>query len=381
MKKKSMRKITFYLFLFVSFVSCRDNKTKIIEKVAPTTELKSIEYEINRNIITFRIAHNLIKENRKWVTRPNPVRDDLLSSFEQFENHEVLDLIKQCGGDDAISLYLLHKKEFPEFGDKYTISKKNKEYELNDSTQTGLDPKWNLLYQSLHDFYIIANVDAFIEKHLYYYEGAIQEISKIAKDIDLVGKMEEYTNQINDRYVISPEPLFITGDSRGIGPSVNADEISMAYQFISPSDNIDLTNFSTDSIKQFGYDDKDFITNLCVHEFGHSFVNSSFYNQEISDYIQNHESLLTEEIKETMQREGIGSLTGYLVEHVVRLLEIRIASIYFGNENAKKIRDENKGFIYLEKMENELIEQFENNRDKYPTYADFIPELIKIAGK
>lgn len=376
-----MRKITFLLFVFVSFIACRDNKPKNIEKIEPKTELKSIEYEINRNIITFRIAHNLIKENRQWTTRPNPVRDDLLSAFSEFENHEVLNLIKQSSGDDAISLYLLHKKEFPEFGDKYKISKKNKEYELNDSTQTGLDPKWNLLYKSLYDFYLNANVELFIKEHLYYYEGAIQEISKIAKGIDLVGKMEEYTNQINDRYVISPEPLFITGGWRGIGPSIKTDEISIAYQFISPSDKIDLTNFSTDSLKQFGYNDKEFIRNLCVHEFGHSFVNASFYNQEISDYIQIHESLLTKEIEETMQQEGMGSLTGYLVEHVVRLLEIRIAAIYFSNEDAQKIRDENKGFIYLSKMENELIENFENNRNKYPTYADFIPELIKVVEK
>ncbi|CAM4253959.1 DUF4932 domain-containing protein [Zobellia nedashkovskayae] len=376
-----MGKTMLYLLVFAAFVACRNNKPKIIEKTAPKTESKSIEYETNRNIITFRIAYNLIKENRQWATRPNPVRDNLLSSFEEFENHEVLDLIKQYGGDNAISLYLLHKKEFPEFGDKYTISKKNKEYELNDSTQTGLNPKWNLLYKSLHDFYLKANVDEFIEEHLYYYEGAIQEISTIARDFDLVGKMEEYTNQINDRYVISPEPLFITGGWRGIGPSIKTDEISIAYQFISPSDRIDLTDFSRDSVKQFGYNDKDFIRNLCVHEFGHSFVNASFYNQEISEFIQNHEFLITEEIKETMQREGIGNLTGYLVEHVVRLLEIRIASIYFGNENAQKIRDENKGFIYLEKMENELIERFEKNRDKYPTYADFIPELIKVVEK
>ena len=216
---------------------------------------------------------------------------------------------------------------------------------------------------------------------MYYYEGAIQEISKIAMDIDLVGKMEEYTNQINDRYVISPEPLFITGGWRGIGPSIKTDDISIAYQLISPSDKIDLTNFSTDSVKQFGYKDKEFIRNLCVHEFGHSFVNASFYNQEISDYIQFHEAQLTKEIKETMQQEGMGSLTGYLVEHVVRLLEIRIASIYFGNENAQKIRSENKGFVFLAEMENKLIDEFEKNREKYPTYADFIPELIKVVEK
>ncbi len=373
-----MRKIIFLSFVLISFFGCGNNTPKNIEKIVPKTELKSIEYIINRNIITFRIAHNLIEDNRKWPTRPNPVRDDLLSAFSKFQNHEVLDLIKESGGDDAISLYLLHKKEFQEFGDKYKISETNKKYELNDTTSIGLDPQWNALYTSLYNFYLDANVELFIKEHLYYYEGAIQEISKIAKEIDLVGKMEGYTNQINHRYIISPEPLFITGGWRGIGPNIKTDEISIAYQFISPSDKIDLTNFSTDSIKQFGYNDKEFIRNLCVHEFGHSFVNTSFYNQEISDYIQIHESLLTKEIEETMQQEGMGSLTGYLVEHVVRLLEIRIASIYFSNEDAQKIRDENKGFIYLSKMENELVENFEKSRDKYPTYADFIPELIKV---
>ena len=373
-----MRKITFFLFVIFSFITCRNNESKNIEKIVPKVQLKSIEYEINRNIITFRIAHNLIEENRQWPTRPNPVRDDLLAAFSEFQNHEVLDLIRQLRGDNGITIYLLHKKEFPEFGDKNEISEMNKKYELDDTTPNGLDPKWNILYTALHDFYIKANVEHFIKEHLHYYKGAISEISEIAGNFDLVDKMEEYTNQINDRYVISPEPLFITGGWRGIGPSIKTDEISIAYQFISPSDKIDLTNFSNDSIKQFGYKDKEFIRNLCVHEFGHSFVNASFYNQEISDYIQIHEPQLTKEIKETMQQEGMGSLTGYLVEHVVRLLEIRIASIYFGNEAAQKIRDENKGFVYLIEMENKLIEKFEKNRDKYSTYTDFIPELIKV---
>ena len=376
-----MKKIAFFLLVLASIVACKNRIAKTNEPKASKTESKSIEYEINRNIITFRIAYNLIKENRQWPTRPNPVRDDLLGAFSEFENHEVLKLIKETGGDDAISLFLLHKKEFPAFGNKFAVSKKNKEYELNDSTEIGLDPKWNLLYKSLYDFYLNANVEAFIQEHEYYYEGAIKEISEIAHDIDFVGKMEEYTNQINDRYVISPEPLFITGGWRGIGPNVKTDEISIAYQFISPSDKIDLSSFATDSINQFGYRDKEFIRNLCVHEFGHSFVNPSFYNQEISDYIKVHESQLSKELEETIQQEGIGSFTVYLIEHVVRLLEIRIASIYFGNEEAQKIRDENVGFVFLAEMEKVLIEKFEKRKDHNSTYADFIPELLKVLEK
>lgn len=372
-----MKNIILFSFLLTILIGCRNNKSESIEKVETNTEPKSIEYEINRNLITFRIAHNLIKENRQWSSRPNPVRDDLFEYFSDYQNHEVLNLIKNTGGDDVISLYLLHKQEFPKFGDKYKISQTNKKYELNDSTQLGLDPKWNLLYTSLYDFYRKANVENFIKEHLYYYEGAISEISGIAKEFDLIGKMEEYTNQFNDRYVISPEPLFITGGWRGIGPNVQTEKISIAYQFISPSDKIDLSNFSSESLQQFGYNDKDFIRNLCVHEFGHSFVNSSFYQDKISIYIENKESLLTNEIKENIRKNGIGNFTVYLIEHVVRLLEIRIVEIYFSKEEAQKIRDENKNFIYLSKMEKKLIDDFEKNRDKYATYSDFIPELVR----
>ncbi|MGJ8735055.1 DUF4932 domain-containing protein [Zobellia laminariae] len=376
--KETMKKIILLSFALLLCFGCRNNKTTNLENKVPEKNSKSIEYGINRNIITFRIANNLIEEKRKWPTRPNPVRNDLMASFSEFKNHKVLDLISKLSGDNGIVIYLLHQKEFPEFGDKYNISNINKEYELDDTSANGLDPKWNLLYTALHNFYVEANVELFIQEHLYYYEGAISEISEIAEKFDLVGKMEEYTNQSNDRYIISPEPLFITGGWRGIGPTINTEKKSIAYQFISPSDKIDLTHFSTDSIKQYGYNDKEFIRNLCVHEFGHPFVNYSFYNKKISNYIQNHESTLTNEMKETMLQEGIGNLTGYLVEHVVRLLEIRIAAIYFSTKDAQKIRDKNKGFVFLSKMESELIDNFEKNRDKYPTYADFIPELIKV---
>ncbi len=67
-----------------------------------------------------------------------------------------------------------------------------------------------------------------------------------------------------------------------------------------------------------------------------------------------------------------------VTEHIVRLGEIRIALAMNDTLTANQIRTENieqNKFIYLPYLEDKIVE-YENNRDKYPSFADFFPELI-----
>ena len=174
------------------------------------------------------------------------------------------------------------------------------------------------------------------------------------------------------------EPLFKTGGWRGIGLLVRTDSVSYAYQFISPSPKFDLSEQNDRSSPIFGYNDDEYIKNMCVHEFAHAFVNPTFYQQEVKGFINEYDSLFTDEIKETLEGSGIGSFYVYVLEHVVILLQIRLAEHYLEGEEAQRLRDMNRRFIYLPAMEKKITEDFESNRTLYPMFADFIPILFKV---
>jgi len=66
------------------------------------------------------------------------------------------------------------------------------------------------------------------------------------------------------------------------------------------------------------------------------------------------------------------------IKHIVRLAEIRIAK-RIGIEDLEEMRNFNikeNGFILLPDAE-KLVEEYENNRNKYENFQQFVPKLIE----
>ena len=161
------------------------------------TETKKIEYVVNRNEVTFRIAYNLVDRELRFPPRPNPIRDTLEAYFSDYKNHKIVLTLSDAdiGYDDVLTQYLLHKKEFPDFGQKYDDSKTIKEMELDG--YMGIDTLYSRIYDELHDFYQTANVEKFISDMEFYYTGAMKEIMEIADQYDVVQQMEDYCKMEN----------------------------------------------------------------------------------------------------------------------------------------------------------------------------------------
>jgi hypothetical protein len=283
------------------------------------------------------------------------------------------------GYDDAFTQYLIHQKEFPDFGNHYDHSKIIKEMVLDG--YAGIDTLYQRIYEELYDFYKEADVEKFITDMDFYYSGAIEEIKEVARQYDVVQQMEEYCRMENHRYIVSPEPLFLTGGSRGIGPYVETESGKICYQFISPSHNIDLSkvDYSQPSAI-YGYADKNYIRPILVHEFGHSFIQLDKENEFINKFLNEKNSLFTEDVKAALENMGIGEFHTYMIEHIVRLLEIRIAELYIDKEEANRLREVNTAFIWLPEMEVLIKENYESNPGKYKTLAEFIPELLSVVN-
>jgi hypothetical protein len=364
------------VLLVCCFAAC--GRKKDSPAGVPDKPEKKIEVLVNRNEVAFRIAHHLAETNKDYA-RPNPVRDTLDYYFKDYLNYPVIETLRKedIGYDDVVSQYLLHQKEFPDFGNLYNDSITINEMELDG--YVGIDTLYARIYSELYDFFKEANVEKFLEEIDYWYSGAVDEIKYAASQYDVIQQMEEYCRLENYRYVVSPEPLFITGGWRGIGPTIYTENGKICYQLISPSPNIDLQDVDYNAASpEYGYADNSYIRTILVHEFGHSFVKLDLGIASNQAFLDEKSHLFTEAVQEPLSHTGVGDFHTYIVEHIVRLLEIRIADIYIGAKEAQELRDANTAFIWLPQMEKLIISEYESKPNSYENLDAFIPELLSV---
>lgn len=117
------------------------------------------------------------------------------------------------------------------------------------------------------------------------------------------------------------------------------------------------------------------IRDLLLHEWGHSFVNPVV--AENRSLVMEYESLL-DAIQEEMTEQAYVEWEVTLVEHVLRAATARIVLATFGGSEAEThlTYSEARGFKYIRPLY-ERLAVYEANRELYPTFADFFPELMK----
>lgn len=114
---------------------------------------------------------------------------------------------------------------------------------------------------------------------------------------------------------------------------------------------------------------------LLFHEFSHYFINPL---TEKYNLIKEDDSIFAN-IFEKMESLAYGCNSTIINEHIIRALTIRWRSNVIRNEQAtnKAIsREKDLGFIYIQTILDSLNE-YEQNRDKYPSFDDFYPLIIK----
>ena len=118
------------------------------------------------------------------------------------------------------------------------------------------------------------------------------------------------------------------------------------------------------------------VTWVIVHEFCHSYVNplTSKYKTEINKYAK-----LFGPISERMKSQAYSTWETCVNEHIVRALTTRYAFLKENEEAGDKSlqREKKRGFFYVPAL-CEQLKYYENNRDRYKTFAEFYPELIKV---
>lgn len=291
-------------------------------------------------------------------------KDDIMKYFSNFSKHEAVkqfDTMSRSGfsfdAPPTAMLYLSNplnlevKKDF----DEELKSRATKE-------------SLNKLAKELKNFAVDTKFQEFFNSHKDFYNSVVEKNAEVIGNSNYISYLEQYYGMKQNSYNIILAPMFHSG---GFGPKIEAENgLYDVYSIQGP-------NSLKGNIPMFG--DKEGFKYLALHEFSHSFVNS--LTEENMEEVNKYKKLY-EPIKEKMVNQAYTKWDISVNEHIVRAVVARITYINSGSEAYEKViaNEKNRGFLYIDELTKKL-EDFEKNRDKYKSFKEFYPELIKAFDK
>jgi len=220
---------------------------------------------------------------------------------------------------------------------------------------------FNNLYREIH-------FDLFLKKYKPFYDEMIREVSQNIPKQNFILEMEHFYNKGVKNYHLYPSLTLGFSQGFGVG-SENA--IGNIFASFSKPEKID-----NPKDLELGFNNENSIRTICIHEFGHSFVNPAI-DKVGTKTIETSEPLF-ESIKNKMSEQGYNNWKICLYEHFVRANEVIMARLLNDNKKADELLEDNiknRSFIYLPQIIQKLEywyynEYFEKN------YEEKVSEII-----
>jgi hypothetical protein len=379
-----MKKLITTALLFSACIA----QPQITERIS-----KKVTLAVNTNIETYFIAEKLAVEhignyvfsNKNTQFGHQPIVYFAQKQFSSWTNTPVilrianiLQQLRDIFHDNAQTLeYLLYRNQFPESGFRWPVPSNVAAF---DSTRyPGSKPLVLELTDSLASFYRQAQVGLFLKRNAFFYKGALAEARKHINPKAIPYMEKWYGEQFAgyELYLMPGMPITPGDDNyRAFGPTLISPKGKVSVMVFSSSVQLPLLG-SLKEYKHFGFDNADVTRFLTVHEIGHSFVNPVV--KPMVDEIQHDTALFTSSLAKALEPSYIESWENCLIEHLVRLGEIRVAAAMGDEKEAMRLRKLHiNGFKFaLLPLLEKVIIGFENNRKKYPDFKSFLPEIFK----
>lgn len=220
-------------------------------------------------------------------------------------------------------------------------------------------------------FYRDAHIPKFIAQQGSVYQKAIGQVNRNRPSIAFIPTMEQYYGSRKQAYTIVVMPFFITqwgmGWQTGDGQAARLFNISAPYRD---------QQVQAQRVVDPGFNDREAVRTLCVHEFGHSFVNPHTMQPELMERINQYKDLFKPVPNQAQYTDWLTLFN----ELTVRAGEIRIALKMKLPSESQRLRELYKDWPYLDHFTAQLA-YYESNRNKYPAFTDFLPDLIDSLEK
>jgi hypothetical protein len=203
-----------------------------------------------------------------------------------------------------------------------------------------------------------ADFGAYLEAKRRDYDALLQAVrGRLAGGIPAA--LEDYFGARKDGYLVVVSGLV---GKHAYGPRLSDGDWTCVVTIMSPDATTDASAVRT----------------LLLHEWGHSFVTPAI---EGSRELAGRYAYLYPAVRTAMAKQNYGNWSATLNEHVLRAVTARMVRLSDGEETAELMLqwEEGRGFRYIRPLYNRLA-VYEQDRDRYPTFADFVPELLKALG-
>ncbi len=222
--------------------------------------------------------------------------------------------------------------------------------------------------KELNAFYKKSEFHKFFTNNKDFYSIAEQRFLDISNSIDMFWFKSFYGQDLKGTYHLALS--FVNIGNYGVKINFENGKTDI-YSIIcaEETDSLGLPIYSSD------------IINTIVHEFSHSFCNplGNAYFSEMKSVAKGFYKIVADK----MRMQAYGSAKTMVNEILVRASTIK----YFQSHNVSShnintlIRYEQaSGFLWIEPLLKALSE-YENNRAKYPTLKEFMPEIVKLQNK
>ena len=303
-----------------------------------------------------------------------PYKADMATYFAPYRNHRAVKLFAEMSDRfsyDAPPEAMLHLTDPPTLSVRIPFTdylkmraSGDKNLDRAEALNAG-EKRLQEFADALRNFARESDFQAFYDAHKGTYKAIWKTMDKeLEGSSDWMSALEQYYGQSQASYNIIICPMFHPG---GYGPRLESKGKSEVYEICGPSG-------VKDGLPAFG--DKKTIRHLAWHEFGHSFVNplSERFWRELEA-----SSSLLKPIEQKMSKQAYGQWGNCVNEHIIRAVEIRLMVQQQG-KGAEEIlicEERVRGFAYIEPLCRKL-EEYEQHRDKYPTFESFYPQIIGV---
>lgn len=217
---------------------------------------------------------------------------------------------------------------------------------------------------AMRAFAVASGFAKFYNNHIPFYTQIAEETSRNVENTDAIKVLEEYYGEKKSSYTVVISPLF---GKHSYGPQIELTKGNKeVYCIMGPSQDHDgIPTFSSTG----------FFHQLQWHEFGHSFVNP--LSDEHTTLLNKYSNLYSP-LEEKMTRIAYGNWSTVVDESIIRAVTTRLAYRLDGSDAGDKELYAHKsgGFVFTSALVKKL-EEYEQNRTTYPTFASFYPELMK----
>ncbi|MDF2544165.1 MAG: hypothetical protein K0S47_3883 [Herbinix sp.] len=311
-------------------------------------------------------AVQLISDYNRLTNLNFSYYNEMEEYFRDYKNHAVVKKFKSMRdigySYDAPPTSMLYLSNPPALEQKI-------DFDTNLMNRAGNERNLISFIQNLRDFTMDSDFKGFYEQNYPFYQSIVDTVYDNIKDMDITKALDDYYGMKVNSYNIILAPMLHSG---GYGPRIKRENgLYDVYGILGPVNTSNgqngqiLPDFSVETIRY-----------LAWHEFSHSFVNPT--TEKYIDEINQYSDLYTY-ISSFMEAQSYPQWEICVNEHIVRAVTTRLTYLYEGDEAGDRALgyEKSQGFYYIEALCDSL-KIYEENRDKYPTFESYYPELVNV---